>query len=321
MRRTARVHPGEDDDIFKIRFRNTPPAKSESMGGWGRGWSARFTGATKTARTAQRGFNPGAGGNLKQQRVTVKTSYHKMRGVRGAVAHARYLEGEHKDRAQAFDHNRDVDGQDLARRWTDASDQRHFRFIVTPERADIGDMQSFTRELMQRVEHDLGTRLEWYAVAHDDSGKPHAHVMLRGRDQNGEHLRINGKYLSHGIREHAQAIATQRLGERSRDEIERGIERSKELKEMRERGRELVGRALERGDINAKQAKELDREMRTAEPDRVQRQTEQVRERMQERDQQREQLQQEMQRRTQERTQERERLRDRGRDYGYDMGY
>src|SRR4051812_44842992 len=59
MRRTARVHPGEDYDIFKIRFRNTPPAKSESMGGWGRGWSARWSGPTKTARTAQRGFNPG----------------------------------------------------------------------------------------------------------------------------------------------------------------------------------------------------------------------------------------------------------------------
>lgn len=205
----------------------------------------------------------------------------------------------------------------MAERWTAESDQRHFRFIVTPER-DVGEMQTFTRDLMQRVEHDLGTRLEWYAVVHEDNGTPHAHVMVRGRDQSGEHLHINGKYLAHGIRGHAQDLATQRIGERSREEIERGIERSRELKELREVGRQAVERAHELGAINDRQAKELHREMRTAEPERVEKKTEQVREQIQER-------QREMQREAAQQAQEqrdqewRERWDRRSHDRGHDM--
>lgn len=207
----------------------------------------------------------------------------------------------------------------MAERWTDQCDQRHFRFIVTPEH-DVGDMQSFTRDLMQRVEHDLGTKLEWFAVVHEDSGIPHAHVMVRGRDESGEHLHINGKYLAHGIRGHAQELATQRLGERSREEIDRGIERTRELRELREQGRDLVEHAQEMGAINGRQARELHREMRTAEPERVEKKIDQMREQIRER-------QQEMQRQQQEREwlqeQERreQRRQERSMERDMDMGY
>lgn len=309
--------PGDDEDAFRIRIRSIPLAKSESSSGWGRGWKAGWSKATAATKTARRGFNPGPSSNLKQQRVTVKTSYHRCGGARGAVAHTRYLEGERQERAQTFDRDQEVDGMAMAERWVDQCDQRHFRFVVSPER-DVGDMQTFTRDLMARVEHDLGTRLEWFAVVHEDSGVQHAHVMVRGRDQSGEHLHINGRYLAHGIRGHAQEMATQRLGERSREEIDRGIERTRELRELREQGRDLVAQALARGAVNEKQGKELLREMKNAEPERVQRTMERVQQQMQER-------QQELQRQQQEREwlqqqQEREQRRqERGMDRG--MGY
>lgn len=314
--RLPRNLPGDDDNKFMLKMRASMPVKDEPASGWGRGWKAGWSKATSATRTARRGFNPGACSNLKQQRVTVKASFHKMGGARGAVAFARYMEGEHQDRAQGFDRDQEVDGQDLAARWTAEHDARHFRFIVTPER-DCGDMQSFTRELMQRVEHDLGTKLEWFAVEHND-GTRHAHIMVRGRDETGQHLHINGKYMAHGFRQHAQDIATSRLGERSREEIERGIERSRELKELREVGRQTVERAHELGAVNDKQAKELYREMKTAEPERVEKKTEHVREQIQER--QREMQREAAQQAQQQRDQEwRERWDRRSHDRGHDM--
>jgi len=46
-------------------------------------------------------------------------------------------------------------------------DRHHFRFIVSPEDgAELGDLKTFTRELMLDVEKDLGTKLDWLAVDH-----------------------------------------------------------------------------------------------------------------------------------------------------------
>ena len=44
-------------------------------------------------------------------------------------------------------------------------DRHHFRFIVSPEdSAELDDLRTYTRHLMNRMEADLGTRLDWVAV-------------------------------------------------------------------------------------------------------------------------------------------------------------
>ena len=105
-----------------------------------------------------------------------------------------------------------------------AEDRHHFRVIISPERGgDIPDMTAYVREVMARVEKDLvaagaiekGTKLEWIAINHHNTDNPHAHVMLRGRQENGQDLVIPRAYLAHGMRGRASEVATELLGERT----------------------------------------------------------------------------------------------------------
>src|SRR3546814_2124710 len=82
---------------------------------------------------------------------------------------------------------------------------------------------------MTQMEEDLGTKLDWVAVDHFNTGHPHSHVMLRGRDDRGDNLVIAREYISHGIRERAMRLATLDLGPRTDLEIEARLrERSEE---------------------------------------------------------------------------------------------
>jgi len=42
------------------------------------------------------------------------------------------------------------------------------------------NLKSLTRDLMAKMEEDLGTTLDWVAVDHHDTGHPHVHVVVRG---------------------------------------------------------------------------------------------------------------------------------------------
>ncbi|WP_199897681.1 hypothetical protein [Acetobacter okinawensis] len=48
---------------------------------------------------------------------------------------------------------------------------------------------------MAQVEADLGTKLDWVAVNHHNTGHSHVHVVVNGRDDLGEDMVINGDYL------------------------------------------------------------------------------------------------------------------------------
>jgi len=45
----------------------------------------------------------------------------------------------------------------------------------------LGDLSGFTRDLMSKLEGDLGTKLDWVAVNHFNTGHPHVHVIINGR--------------------------------------------------------------------------------------------------------------------------------------------
>jgi type IV secretory pathway VirD2 relaxase len=105
-------------------------------------------------------------------------------------------------------------------------DRHHFRFIVSPEDgAALGDLKTFTRELMRDVEADLGTKLDWIAVDHWNTDNPHVHVLVRGRADDGQDLVISRDYISRGFRDRASDRATLELGPRSEHEIRTGLER------------------------------------------------------------------------------------------------
>lgn len=212
-----------------------PSAKSgkgaRTAGGPGvrRGRGAAFV----RARSLSGGWRHSAPG---MRRVVVKTRYVKDAGRNGrSAAHLRYIQrdGTSRDgeRGQLYSATEDrADGDAFLDRGKD--DRHQFRFIVSPEEgADLSDLTAHTRDLMSRIEADLGTKLDWVAVNHYNTGHPHVHVIVRGRDDLGENLVINGDYLANGIRERASELTTLELGQVT--EIEQNRKLSTEINQDR----------------------------------------------------------------------------------------
>ena len=53
-------------------------------------------------------------------------------------------------------------------------------FRSAEDGAEYDDLKPLTRRLMAQVEEDLGTKLDWVAVDHYNTGHPHTHVIVRG---------------------------------------------------------------------------------------------------------------------------------------------
>ena len=76
----------------------------------------------------------------------------------------------------------------------------------------MSDLSGFTRDLMSEMEKDLGTKLEWVAADHYDTGQPHTHIVVRGKRDDGTDLMMPKDYVSRGIRMRAQELVEIELG-------------------------------------------------------------------------------------------------------------
>ena len=170
------------------------------------------------------------------RRVVMKARVVRHQGTRFRSAplpkHMAYLKRDgvtrDGDDARMFDATSDAaDEEAFAERTAD--DRHHFRFIISPEdAAELADLRAFTRELMQDVERDLGTTLDWVAVDHWNTDNPHIHVMIRGRADDGQDLVISRDYISRGFRDRAAERVTVELGPRSEHEIRTALEKEVE---------------------------------------------------------------------------------------------
>lgn len=165
----------------------------------------------------------------RQRRVIVKARIVRLagKGGTGAAAHLRYLQrdGTTRDGAPGALYGPESDTVDAtAFRARGSGDRHQFRFIVSPEDgADYDDLKPLTRRLMERVGQDLGTRLDWVAVDHFNTGHPHTHIIVRGKDHLGADLVIARDYLTSGMRERAAELVDLDLGPRSIAEIEQSL--------------------------------------------------------------------------------------------------
>ena len=170
----------------------------------GRGHTvARFAGAKLT---------------LMSRRVTIKTLLVNQRNAspQSLAKHLRYIErdgaGRDGEPGRAYGPQTDEADLDAFKERAD-DDRHHFRFIVSPEDgAELDDLRTYTRHLVNRMEADLGTRLDWVAVDHWNTDNPHTHLIVRGRDDTGKDLIIAGDYIAHGFRHRAAELATEWLG-------------------------------------------------------------------------------------------------------------
>lgn len=204
----------------------------------GRGYSAGTVLAT-------RAFQPG------RRRVIVKARFtsFKRGGLGAAKAHLRYIQRDgvtlEGDRGELYgaDANK-IDGKAFLERSED--DPHQFRIIVAPEDgAELQDLKPFTRDLMAQAEKDLGTRLDWAAVDHFNTGHPHTHIVIRGKDDTGNDLIIARDYIARGLRERACDLATWELGPETEDSLHKKLALDVKAERLTRIDRELLRGAEE----------------------------------------------------------------------------
>lgn len=165
------------------------------------------------------------------RRVTIKTRLVNLRqaGRRSTLSHMRYIErdGVSREGDPGQTYGPLTDQADLNAFEERGREDRHqFRFIVSPEDAEqLDDLRTYTRHLMNRMEADLGTRLDWVAVDHWNTDNPHTHIVLRGKDDIGKDLVIARDYIAEGMRNRASELATEWLGPRTELEIQQSLQR------------------------------------------------------------------------------------------------
>ena len=180
-----------------------------------------------SGHVAPRSLNRGMGTGVRaasgliapgSRRVIVKARYTRIigRNLGAARAHLKYIQRDGVTREGAagrlYDGDRDqVDGGVFLER--SETDPHQFRFIVSAEdSARLADLKPFVRALMRQMERDLDSRLDWVAVDHFNTGHPHTHIVIRGRDDQGNDLVMARDYIGHGIRARAQGLITLELG-------------------------------------------------------------------------------------------------------------
>jgi len=153
--------------------------------------------------------------------VAVRVSYSTNKNPGQWKAHGRYVARESATqggRATEAGFNATEQNLGIATRldnWQSAGDDRLFKIIVSPEFADRLNLKQYARELMRRMERDLGTQLEWVAAVHHNTEHPHVHIALRGLNEEGRPLRLPREYIRAGLRGRAEEIATEALGYRT----------------------------------------------------------------------------------------------------------
>ncbi|BDA84641.1 hypothetical protein Sa4125_21830 [Aureimonas sp. SA4125] len=232
------------------------------LAGTGKG-SGRFNARGRGAQVAaglkgQNGWSrDGRGVRTRSRRVAVKARVVKLNPQRGATrgrqfvsrkavdAHLRYLErdGVTRDgeKGQVYSADKDIaDGPAFLDRGRE--DRHQFRFIVSAEEGvELSDLRQTTRDLMTQMEADLGTKLDWIAVDHHNTGHPHTHVLMRGVTDDGKMLNIAGDYIAHGVRERASEIVTLELGRQTEQEVSRQLEREVHAERFTRLDRMLIG--------------------------------------------------------------------------------
>ncbi|BEV11941.1 DUF3363 domain-containing protein [Asticcacaulis sp. DW145] len=240
-------------------FRSSVIGAVQRAGGFKRAGNAAAKGGGNYGRGAGVGrvLTASATRGRTARRVVVKARFVRLagKGVRAAAAHLNYLQrdgvtregargvlyGPDADRIEASDFMERCDG-----------DRHQFRFIVAPEDAHLyEDLKPLTRTVMQQMEADLGTKLDWAAVDHFNTGHPHTHIVVRGRDDRGKDLVIAREYLSEGFRERVQAQVSLDLGPRSEREIAQALQAEVTQERLTAIDRELRREADDRGHVLA----------------------------------------------------------------------
>ena len=178
--------------------------------------------------SSHRRASPGPRGAM--QRVSVKTYFFKPEKRGGFVAYMQQ-EGKGKDGTapELFTKN----GKDINDTLNNEypSEERFFKIILSPENGDKLDMEQYTKDFVKGLEASEGREFKWAASIHYDTEHPHAHILIRGVDEQGQDVSFGRDTISQGMRGQASRLATMELGNRT--EMEMAQQKEKELRAER----------------------------------------------------------------------------------------
>jgi type IV secretory pathway VirD2 relaxase len=228
--------PRHEDDAFALRrpraskvFNRVQREKGKGSGGLAGGMPKKpLISHAHPVRPSPRGLALRSA----SRRCTVKVNYVANRKAGQWAAHGRYLDREGAQREGEIGQGFNAAGDEVSlssemHKWQMEGDQRLFKIVVSPEDGDRLQMKAYTREFMARLGAHIGkgvapgTGLEWAAIDHYNTGHPHTHVVLRGKDN----LQISPDLIRQGMRKIAEEIATERLGYKSELEIQKSKEK------------------------------------------------------------------------------------------------
>src|ERR1700677_3116234 len=228
------------DDERKTRLRPPKPRRqTDERIAWSSGFKLLMYYARSSRKVRNRDTSSGKGRSTRPylQRCAVRVTYlsNKTRGQ--WKAHGRYLAREsatHENPVEGVGFGREDQKIDIAARlqdWQKTGDERLWKLIISPEFGDLTDLRRLTTDLMERMEKDLGTDLEWVAVEHHNTEHPHVHVVVRGLRTDGTSLRMSREYIQQGIGSAAEHLCARQLGFRTELDAAEGERR--EISESR----------------------------------------------------------------------------------------
>ncbi len=185
----------------------------------------------------------GPADKLAARRVMIKLSYAPNRKAGQWAAHGSYLERENAqvegEKGKGFDATEDeVSIRSRLHAWQMAGDPRLFKVVLSPEDGQRLNLPEFTRETMARLAPHLSENpesIEWVAIDHHNTGHPHVHLLIRGKDG----LRIQRDLIKTGMRNLASEVATERLGYKSPAEQLQSRERQVEARSLTSMDRDI----------------------------------------------------------------------------------
>jgi type IV secretory pathway VirD2 relaxase len=213
-----------DEKEFRLRPRKPPAPRRQNEA---LVWALAFKRVMHYARMNRRTSGPKSRratrvvASSRNQRCAVRVTYSRNAARGQWRAHGRYVARESatfENDSSGAGFDKSDHGIDIAVRleeWQSARDQRLWKLIVSPEFGERADLERLARDMMARMERDLGSALQWVAVAHHNTEHPHVHIALRGICEDGRALRLNRDYIKHGIRNVAEDFCTRQLGHRT----------------------------------------------------------------------------------------------------------
>ena len=178
------------------------------------------------------------------QNSIVKVSYSSNEKHGHWAAHGKYLQraGANREGEIGFGfsyEDNEVDVSKTLDSWQ-KTDKRIFRLIVSPEQGYKLDLKEHAKQMMFSVEKDIGTKLEWIGIEHHNTDNPHVHILIRGRDANGNQLRFDKNYIQKGFRLRSKETATREIGFQLKDDILKRRKRAIEQERVTELDREIL---------------------------------------------------------------------------------